>query len=389
MKKSLVLVLMLVISMSLAGCKEKDPTVCTNEETKIDGVCENTRAYYNNTSCQFDEDTNLLACSRTWSQYLHTTVSITVYFDQYEVIDSTQLFNELETIISYYNETSDKYKNFEGVVNVKTINDNPTDTHTVDEDLFSLLKFTFDHQDEVDNLFNAALGPVLQVWHNYRENCNLSNICAVPTFEELNVFKPLTNPADITLDEANFTITMKEGMSIDLGGISKGYITRELIEKIEEYNLYGYLINNGTSNISVGGLRPKRESGKFIIGVLDPRNEEWENNAYATVFLADGEHLVTSGDYQQYYEADGEFYHHIIHNETLFPERYSRSVSIVASDPALADLYSTAIFLMPIEDGKEFVNGIDGLEAIWFGLDSTIHMSDNFETDHLREILID
>ena len=207
-----------------------------------------------------------------------------------------------------------------------------------------------------------------------------------PTFDELNAKKPFTNPNDVTLDSENLTVTMKEGMSLDLGGVSKGFISGEILDHLDTLDLYGFLLNNGNSNISVGGLRPKRESGEFLIGVLDPRNSEWESDSYATVYLADNEQLVTSGDYQQYFIAGGEFYHHIIHNETLFPERYSRSVSIVTSDPALADLYSTAIFNMSIEDGQTFVDSIAGLEAIWFGIDGTIYFSANFEANHLVEL---
>ena len=70
------------------------------------------------------------------------------------------------------------------------------------------------------------------------------------------------------------------------------------------------------------------------------------------------------------------------------PERFSRSVSIITDDPALADLYSTAIFTMSIEDGLLFVNGIDGLEAIWYTIDNKAVMSDNFEEMYLVDLYI-
>ena len=101
------------------------------------------------------------------------------------------------------------------------------------------------------------------------------------------------------------------------------------------------------------------------------------------MYLSDGDQLVTSGDYQQYFEVDGEIYHHIISGESLFPDRNSRSISIIYSDPALADLYSTAIFLMTIEEGIIFVDSISNLEAIWYGIDGTIYFSENFETEYL------
>ncbi len=67
------------------------------------------------------------------------------------------------------------------------------------------------------------------------------------------------------------------------------------------------------------------------------------------------------------------------------PEHHSRSVSIITSDAGLADLYSTAIFTMTIPEGLAFVNNIEGLEAIWYGLDDVIYFSENFEDLYLVE----
>jgi thiamine biosynthesis lipoprotein len=326
--------------------------------------------------------TDTTECSGVWSNYLHTYVSLKLYYDGDAYNDRAQLilFN-VENILAKYTEISDKYKSYTDVVNVYTINQNPTATHTIDPDLFDLIKFSLDHQDEVNNLFNIALGPVLEVWHDYREDCLNLNVCNVPNASELTAQSAYINPDDITLDEANYTITMKENMSLDLGGVSKGYVSREITEYLDSLDLSGYLLNNGESNISIGGDHPTRDNDKFLLAVTDPT---FELQYYATVYLSDGDQLVTSGDYQKYYIVDGEVYHHIIHNETFMPERYSRSVSIVTSDAALADIYSTAIFMMPISEGKTFVNSIDGLEAIWYGLDGEIHFSANFEALYLH-----
>lgn len=336
-----------------------------------------------NDNCDEVEGTTLLLCQKTWTQYLHTVVKLKVYIEKDSAVDSELVFFQIENTLAYYNKTTDKYKAYDGIVNINTINANPTATHTVDEQLFEVIKFTLDHQGEVNNLFNAALGPVLQIWHDYRENCNNYGTCEVPLMDDLLAKKQYTNPADITLDEVNHTITMKEHMSLDLGGVSKGFISGKIIDYLDSLEIHGYLLNNGESNISIGGDHPTRENGQFLLAVTDP---EFIKPYYATIYLSDGDQLVTSGDYQQYYTANGEYFHHIIHNDTLMPERYNRSVSIITSDPALADLYSTAIFLMTVEEGKTFVNAIDGLEAIWYDIDGNIHFSENFETQYLNEL---
>ena len=340
---------------------------------------------YMNSSCTTVPGTETLECFKLWSSYLHTSVTLKIYFHENDFINSIDVFNEIEDTISLYHKISDKYDDYTGYVNIKTINDDPTTTHQIIPELYELIEFTLDNQETVNNLFNAALGPVLQIWHDYREDCQLNQICAVPILADLQAANQFTNPGDIILDSENSTITMGPNMSLDLGGVSKGFISGKIIEYLDALDLNGYLLNNGESNISIGGVHPTRDNGKFLLAITDPTNTNpYIIDYYATVYLSDGDQLVTSGDYQQYYEVDGEIYHHIIHNITLMPERNSRSVSIIYDDPAVSDLYSTAIFLMTISEGILFVDGIDGLEGIWYGMDGTIYFSENFEELYLH-----
>jgi len=338
---------------------------------------------YLNAACSLIEGTDTLECYKNWSSYLHTVVTVKIYFKQNDNINSLEVFNEMEDIIALYHKLSDKYDTYDGYVNIKTINDDPTTTHTVTPELFALISFTLDNQKDVSAYYNAALGPVLEIWHDYRENCLVNHICEVPLTQDLVDASAYTNPNNIILDEENYTITMTENMSLDLGGVSKGYISNLLITYLDSLELDGYLINNGESNISIGGTHPTRESGQFLLAITDPT---YSLPYYATIYLTNGDQLVTSGDYQQYYMVGDTLYHHIVSNTTLMPERNCRSVSVVFSNPALADIYSTAIFLMTIEDGQAFVNNIDGLEAIWYDLDGTIYFSENFEEMYLHNL---
>jgi thiamine biosynthesis lipoprotein len=88
--------------------------------------------------------------------------------------------------------------------------------------------------------------------------------------------------------------------------------------------------------------------------------------------------MVTSGDYQRAYMVDGKLYHHIIDPDTLFPSIYWRSVTVSCGDSGLADALSTALFLLPREEGQQLLDSF-GAEAMWVAADGTIYYSSGFE----------
>lgn len=72
-------------------------------------------------------------------------------------------------------------------------------------------------------------------------------------------------------------------------------------------------------------------------------------------------------------------YCHIIDQDTLMPADNFSSVTIITNDSGMADAYSTAVFNMPLAEGMEFVNQLDGVEAMWILEDGSIQYSDGFE----------
>ncbi len=336
--------------------------------------------------CEAILDTNVTKCDSYWSAYLHTSVKLTIYYndDKYHNI-VPEILDNVENILRDYHQLSTKYDDY-GIENVYAINNSPSKSHILDERLFTMIDFALVNQQEVIEQFNVALGPVIDIWHNYREQCNNSvdSVCLLPSDNELNEANLYTDPSKIILNNENLSVTMSPYMKIDLGGLSKGYISREIVNYLDTLDI-SYLFNNGSSNISIGGSHPIRENGKYLLAITNPSNpQSW----YAEVFLSDGDQLVTSGDYQQYYKVDESVYHHIINPTTLYPMHYFRSVSLVYNDAALADLYSTALFNMSIDDGLEFVNSHDGLEAIWYTLDGKAVFSDNFESKYLYKLYV-
>ncbi len=363
MKKIITLFLTLILVFSLSACKDELPE-----------------------GCSYASDSDIVTCTEQYLNYFDTLITLTIYYeDEKTAEDLDIMFDNVSEIFSTYHDISDKYNLYTDVTNIKTINDEPTATHQISDELYDLIDYSLNHQEEVDNLFNISLGPVLDHWHLYRENCDIysdDTNCTLPLYEDLVASSAYIDSDDITLDSTSKTITLKENMSLDVGGVAKGYASDKVVAYLDTLDIRGYILNNGLSNISIGGTHPTRDGGEFLIGITDPINNL---DSYLYLYVSDGDQVITSGDYQQYGITDGEIYHHIIDPTTLYPSNYSHSITLISNDASLGDIYSTALFSMSVEDGLDFVNSHDDLEAVWYSLDGTVYYSENFESNYTRD----
>ena len=87
---------------------------------------------------------------------------------------------------------------------------------------------------------------------------------------------------------------------------------------------------------------------------------------------------MTSGSYQRYYIVDGKSYHHIIHPDTLMPAEGYLAVSVICPDSGMGDALSTALFCMSIEEGKQLIASMDGVEVSWMTADGKRTVSDGW-----------
>ena len=176
--------------------------------------------------------------------------------------------------------------------------------------------------------------------------------------------------------------TMKGGcyladpdMSLDVGSIGKGYAVQRVMEYARAQGMDNILLSLG-GNIS--GLGTRIDGTNFRIAIQNPDLDS-DEEYIEKVDITDGQCVVSSGDYQRYYVVDGEVYCHIINPDTLYPARTFAAVSILTDDSGMADALSTAIYNMTLEEGMEFVDNLDNVEAMWVYHDGTKVYSKHFE----------
>ena len=293
--------------------------------------------------------------------YMDTYIYVKLYSK--DINKANEALKEVENIYKEYHELTDRYNSYNNVNNIYYIKNNDLEDEfiKIDKKLYEVIEYGIDAYQKSNGLVDISMGNVIDIWKKYQNNKN-----GVPTKEELEKVNT-SSINDIVLKDGNKI--KNNHVNIDLGSISKGYTTSLVGEYLDSIGIEEYLINAG-GNVLVGN---HYNNSTYKIGIEDPDNK----NDIFTVLKGNNISVVTSGGYERFYEYDGKKYHHIISPKTLYPTDYMKSVTIITSDSALADLLSTTLFLMNIEDGKEYINSLDNVEAIWYTNDNEIELSNS------------
>jgi thiamine biosynthesis lipoprotein len=178
-----------------------------------------------------------------------------------------------------------------------------------------------------------------------------------PDARSLEEALPGVNFRHVILDRERGTVAFdRKGVRIDLGGIAKGYAVERGADILRAHGIEHAQIGAGGDTRLLGDRRGR----PWIVGVRDPRDR---SRIVAQLPLVD-EAISTSGDYERYFEQEGQRFHHIIDPGTGTSARGVRSVSIIGPDATLTDALSTGVFVMGVEQGLELVNRLTGVEAV-------------------------
>jgi thiamine biosynthesis lipoprotein len=336
---------LLLVSILLTGCQSGQ----TNNDS-------NYQKYSGSFYDSFDTLTQIVA-------YTENEEEFQLYYDK-----AHERFLELH---KFY----DIYHDYDGVNNIKTINDQAGIKQVkVDKDIIDLILFSKKWAKQIGEDTNIAMGAVLQIWHDYREAGIDDPLNAkLPPMDQLMEAAEHMDMDKVIVDTENSTVYLTDkGMSLNVGAVAKGFATELVAKELMEEGLLSGMISAGGNIRAIhkplDGVRQRWGVGlqnpdKFIAGD--------EENLLDTIFINNAS-VVSSGDYQRYYVVDGEIYHHLIDPKTLMPGQYYRAVTILTEDSGVADFLSTAAFLIPLDQSMKLVESLDGVEAVWVMPDGTV-----------------
>lgn len=324
----------------------------------------------------------------------------TIFYDAFDTVtqviaycDSEEEFSRqmdaLHADLLEYHRLYDIYNDYDGVVNVKTINDNAGVAPVqVDDKILGMLELARQMYDTTNGKLNIAMGSVLRIWHDYREAAEANTNEAdnkLPEQEALDAAALHCDISNLVIDENAKTVYLSDpDMSLDVGSVGKGYAVEMVAQAAEARGLKSALISVG-GNLRAIGTKP--DGSQWSGGVENPWNTSdvyTSSSSYVSGVNMSDMALVTSGNYQRYYVVDGVRYHHLIDPDTLWPARYFDGVSVLSPDSGAADCLTTGLFCMSLEDGQKLIESLDGVEALWCTPDGEVIQSSGW-ADHEKK----
>lgn len=208
----------------------------------------------------------------------------------------------------------------------------------VSEDVVTVLKAALEIADMTDGAFNPAANPLIELWGINTDHAK------VPEESEIKSVMKLLDWKDISISEADGKWAVflgKKGMSLNFGGIVKGYATDRIVSILDSHKIRKAIIDLG-GNIYVYG---KKDDGSlWTVGIKDPLNPTGNPKIK---FKTESTSVVTSGIYERFFESNGIIYHHIFDTKTGYPvDNNLASSSVISKSSLAADLLSTTIFVL-------------------------------------------
>lgn len=215
--------------------------------------------------------------------------------------------------------------------------------------------------------FNAAIGPLVKLWHIGFSDAE------VPSDQEVAQTLKLTNPKRIMLNDQDKSVfLLDKGMELDLGGIAKGYIADAIKRLWHELGVNQVIINLGGNVLLLG--RSIHDDGLWRVGVQSPFDTR--NEPIGLLKIPDYS-IVTSGIYERFLNKNGHSYHHIMDPKTGYPvETNLLGVTVVSPKSIDGEIWSSLGFYNDYQGTLKLLTDSQ-IGLIFVYKDMTVRLTDN------------
>ena len=282
--------------------------------------------------------------------YMDTIITLTAYVDDEVVLnDALRECGRYDRLLSRTQEDSDVWR----------INHAEGKPVTVSDDTIRILETAQKISALTDGAFDVTIAPCSTMWDF------TSGEAVLPDAEELRAAAEKVDYTKLRID--GNTVTLPEGMMIDLGGIAKGYAADQVKAFLADRGVKSAILSFG-GNIVALGLKPGDKPWNVAIRDIDGGPAD-----YMLISKNYGASTVTSGIYERGFDLDGVRYHHLLDSSTGWPvQNELASVTIFSESSMMGDALSTTAFVLGTEKGCELIESLDGIEALFIARDRTV-----------------
>lgn len=240
------------------------------------------------------------------------------------------------------------------------------ESHVVSDELAELLRDAQRIAADGDYLFDPALGRLIELWGFHADE--FEPVQPDPA-EIARILEARPSMADLVID-GNLVTSSNPMVQIDLGGYAKGYALDRAVAILLARGINDALVNIGGNVMALGS----KGGTPWRLGIQHPR----EPRPLATLPLYDGEAIGTSGDYQRFFELDGERFSHLLDPRTGQPARGTQSLTVLIMPREDAGTWSDATSKSPFlagDDWLPYVQRYDIAHALRIAEDGTIEVT--------------
>lgn len=245
----------------------------------------------------------------------------------------------------------------------------------ISDDMGAVLNKSLEYGAKSGGMLDCTIGELIDLWGIGTDHA------AIPAESDIQALLRPDGWKDVSYDtDSNSLSFASDAVALNFGAVAKGYISDEMKQALMDEGVTSALMSLG-GNVMTLGTKP--DGSDWTVAITDPFAPE---NITASVSVAD-KAVITSGNYEKYFEENGKRYHHILDPYTGAPSASDVvSTTIIADKGIDCDALSTATFLLGADKGMELINSLDGIEAVFIRSDGTMTASDHMDAYQLQQV---
>ncbi len=223
-----------------------------------------------------------------------------------------------------------------------------------------------------DGALDCTMGRLIALWSIGTDGAR------VPAPDEITALLPDDTPR-VKWDGRKVQL-LEDGVQLHFGAVAKGYIADEMKEVLTAHGVESGLIVLGGNVLTIG---EKSDGIPWTVAITDPIAPD----SIAGTLQVSGMSVVTSGNYERYFEHDGVRYHHILDPGMGCPaDSGLASVTIVAGSSLTCDALSTAAYVLGAEEGMALLESIPDAEAVFITQEGRILTTSGIDAYQFAEV---